>query len=232
MIWEGVYSNIKEIPVYDFLDTEAWVQSQVKKLRSTIVNPNKIKEENLQLKSLLDSSRNVKVVDYGGSLALSYVALGCPRNVEYHVVETSAICCAASELDLEELANVKFHDHPDGIDFKYDILYTRTALQYAADWKKDLTLLLKGNPTIVSLAHTSCGDIPTYLTTQKWYETRVPYWFINQQELCDFMKSHGYSLILDELCQKIEDMFFDDEGNHSIPWSHILNHTKNLVFTA
>ncbi len=229
MIWKGVYSNIQEVPVHGSLDTQAWIDSQIKKLKSTLEDPTKLKEENQALRFLLGGS-SAKVVDYGGSLALSYAAMGCPDKIEYHVVETPSLCQAAVSLDIPELKNVRFHNDPN-INFEYDVLYTRTALQYANDWRHDLTSLLKTKPLWALLAHTSCGDIPTYLTTQNWYDHSIPYWFINQKELIDLMADLGYFLISNKKYQKIQGLFFDENGEHDIPWSHILKYTRNLVFT-
>lgn len=233
MIWKGVYSSLEELPPHTLLDSDEWVRSQVKKLESAIADPKKFKEENRLLSTIFaGGSYNIHVVEYGGSFALGYVATGCRPHIHYHVVETEAICRAAKSLSVPQLSGVSFYDSPKKIDFQYDVLYTRTALQYAADWKSDLITLLKGRPTMVGLSHTSCGNIPTYLTTQEWYGTSIPYWFINQKELCKLMKEQGYTLIWNKKYQKIEDLFFDKDGNHDIPSSHILKYTKDLVFTT
>lgn len=213
MILKGVYAHADELPPHENLDSDAWVQSQADKLRSAIVDPSRFAKENAKLQSVLSSLSDAKVVDYGGSFALSYMALGCPRSIkEYHVVETPAICNAAKNLDILGLEKVRFHDRSSDIDFHYDVLYSRTALQYADDWKEELSFLLKGNPLKVCLAHTSCGDIPTYLTTQNWYGVSIPYWLINQNELFALMGQHGYGLTENEECEDIEWLFFDENG--------------------
>lgn len=240
MIWKGVYDGASNIPSYTvLLDTNEWVDSQVKKLHSFVEKPSLALVDNQLLAKQIGiifpdgkkEKQPYRIVDYGGSLAFAYVGMQCPKNVKYFVVETDAICKKGTELLIPELVDVTFLSASTKIDFEYDILYMRTALQYAMDWKKELSGLLQMRPNTVLMSHTSCGDIPTYMTMQHWYGIWVPYWFINQAELVAYMAQFGYKLISERSSELIGHLFYDwTNGECGVPETHVLSTTMDLIF--
>ena len=110
---------------------------------------------------------------------------------------------------------------PDLLEF--DIGYIRTSLQYAEDWKGTLKELVKCNPNLLIFSDLSVGDIKTFLTLQSWGSQDIPYWFINKDELVEFVLSFGYKLT----CDKISGYIKDREG-----WESCKNYPREFQITC
>lgn len=227
MIWEGVYERWEELPPYDLLDLYEWDTKQRVKLKEVIEDSTLVCAESDFLLSTL-SFRDRTFVDYGGSLALTYQAIKEIVPIDaYYVIETPTIVRSGSSIFVDGVVHFHTIDHEPE---KIDVLYIRTALQYAQDWRKDLEALLKWNPNRIVLAHTSAGPVPTYLTIQHWYGKKIPYWFINEDELIEAITASGYKLDTKEVCENIRSGFLGGFGQ-VVPMDHILDTTINLSFS-
>lgn len=224
-IWEGIYQNHSELPFYKEFDSELWVTRQKEKLTDISINRNKYLIENRLLISIIKN--NDKILDYGGSLGLTYEALSQDYNLKYAIVETKTICEAGKNIFKDK---IQFYQEIPLLMESLDIVYIRTALQYAIDWKADLKKLLELKPCTIVMAHLSAGDIPTYLTLQKWYGTEIPYWFINESELIDLVEMYGYKIKHKAISESIIHWFKKSDGSFSIPKSHVLSETIDIIF--
>lgn len=227
MIWNGIYENWDALPPYESLNMEEWVEKQCQELLSLEKNKSPLRTRNEFFANRIHEDK--VVIDYGGSLGLAYAAWkDVLKFYEYHVIETPMICEKGRTLFKEEA--IVFHEEtPTNV--QPDAVYMRTSLQYAKDWKKDLNELLDLRPKKVIMAHTSCGNIPTYLTLQNWYGKHIPYWFINEEELNDILADKGYALKIRERYEDIRYGFRDPDGDIAFPETHVLNETANLYFT-
>lgn len=227
-IWEGVYSCWSDLPEYDIMGCTEWDEKQRKKLNDTREKTSKVFEESRFLLASL-SSADRTFLDYGGSLGLTYEAIKDVTSITgYHVIEAPLIVQSGSELFQDGV--VKFHTI-DVEPQEVDVLYVRTALQYAENWRSELDALIKWSPSKIVMANTSTGPIPTYLTFQNWYGKKVPYWFINDDELIEAITSHGYRLDHRSTCEDTIYGFVGDNGAYTVPEDMILKTTVNLRFT-
>lgn len=224
-VWEGIYKSYADLPVYKEFDSELWVIRQREKLEDVSKNTDKYLIENKLLMSVLQD--NASVLDYGGSLGLTYKALKPLFKLNYNIVETKTICDVGKNIFKNEIQF--FEKIPTNIN-SLDVLYIRTALQYAQNWKNDIINLLKLCPQKIVLAHLSSGNIPTYLTLQKWYGTEIPYWFINEIELTDLIESYGYRVINRGFSESIEHWFKKTDGSYSVPSDYVLMNTIDIIF--
>ena len=160
------------------------------------------------------------ILDYGGGVGISYMVIKDDFLVDYTVVEVEKICEAGQSIWKNE---VKFYSTTNFEMDNLDILYIKTSLQYAQNWKSTLENLLSFSPKTIILTDTACGNIPTFLTTQKWKGNDVLYWFISDKELIELVKNFGYKLVLNEPCTSINSQFTN------IPDDHILKESLNLI---
>jgi putative methyltransferase (TIGR04325 family) len=160
-----------------------------------------VSEENAFLPLLLaaaysDKTSSVRILDFGGGMGVSYVhaasAVPQPERIEYHIVEKPQVCREGRRLFAND-ARVHFHEEIPDFLAGLDVVYINSALQYVDDYRLLLRRLCALSPRFIFLARCSAGDIPTYATAQVTLPgQRLPYWFINKDELEAIFASFGY----------------------------------------
>jgi len=208
-IWEGIYQDIHEInAIGDGFNSDTWVnQSKVKvqKYLSAINERNVIPPAPLRPTSLplvaamLKTNRkgSPKIVDYGGGLGFSYLSFmqSCVQanKYQYHIIESREIYKAGEEMFSDP--NLFFHlDIRDLSGEKVSVVYMNSVLQYVADWKSLIANLVRLNPEIILMDDVPAGDIPTFATFQNYYESRIPCWFFDVNEIISLFETHGFCL--------------------------------------
>lgn len=192
--WKNVtYTSYDDLPKnVQSYDNETWAKKQIDRLENIEEELDAIKNRNSLLVEYVDrhNKNNISILDYGGGIGLTYFSLLSRTNktIEYNIVELPSICDAGQKASTP----IKFYE--DVPKKEFDIVYIRTALQYARDWKKTLRDLIRCNPKYIIFAHLSASDMPTYLTLQMWGDYLIPYWFINEQELFDHIRKYNYNI--------------------------------------
>jgi len=219
-LWEGVYRSFDDIDVeYDYAvgDSENWVKSQVDKVEN---NPIEFfEEQNKLLNSYSMKFIYPKIVDFGGSIGHSYLAID-NKNVNFVVIETEEICEAGKKF-YEDDSDIAFSSSISKLK-NVDIVYVRSALQYAKSPMKKLVQLIELNPRYFILCHLSAGNVESFVSLQEWYGHKIPYWFLNLSQIRRLFDDCGYEL---EMQSSYEDL---DQSN--FPAENKILHTKNLVF--
>jgi putative methyltransferase (TIGR04325 family) len=170
----------------------------------------------------------VRVLDFGGGMGISYVltaaSMGRSRSIEYHVVENRKICEEGAKL-FEGDGQIHFHSElPDALP-GLDVLYINSVLQYVEDYAGLLRTLCALSPRFILFARCSVGQMPTYASAQLNHPgKRIPYWFINVEELASILAEFGYLPI------------FMARGSYSIIQSNFepeyqIGSASNLLFT-
>ncbi len=215
-VWDGVYASFHEVrsSLDDCGDmgNDVWVDKSIARAKELLDDPalgNKDIELLAFACSALDS--DLRVVDFGGSLGFSYLPLKAhlPHWIDYHIVEMPEICQVAESV-FGDRYGLTFHTDIPKLD-KVDIVYLRTSLQYTEYWKHTLCLLSNLRPKHFLFCHLSAGDIPTYASTQLYYDRRVPYWFINIGELDKLMENLDYTLMCESPGKTIAQDNFAEE---------------------
>lgn len=151
-------------------------------------------------------------------------------NYEYHIIESTELCKAGEEI-LSGYNNLFFHPDVQGLAFeKADIIYMNSVLQYIADWKSLLAYLLGLKPKVFLMDDVPAGDIPTFATTQNYYESKLPYWFFNVSEIITFFESYDYPLeykskFFGTILGKIQETLMNN-----FPSQYQLDHPCTLLF--
>jgi putative methyltransferase (TIGR04325 family) len=212
-IWEGIYEHYRDVPASGpGFNGERWVKDSfdlvnelVRTRRQEQSNSRPSPGEGEKLLSLLCSltlrdKGEVKVLDFGGGSGAGYVYLADmlpdATRLQYHIVETTAMCRAGEEFFQGE-TNIQFFDSlpPDGSHF--DIVYINSALQYVEDYAGLIHQLCAYDPSFFLFVRLSAGKIPTFATAQRNVEGSVlPYWFLNIDELVQVFRKEGYSPLL------------------------------------
>jgi putative methyltransferase (TIGR04325 family) len=208
-IWDGVYGSFNETPTTgEGFRSQRWVNQSLKKVTSLLeqakdsssVPSTVVHRDNLLpfLASLIShGSERISILDLGGGLGLTFVSVSQSvdpqKDFEYHIVDLDTICEIGTELFKDD-DRIHFHSSlPESIS-AVDIVHMESALQYVGEWEDILGKLAEYNAEFFLFTNLAAGDIPTYATTQQYYESRIPYWFFNLDEVVTAVTNLGYSL--------------------------------------
>ena len=51
-------------------------------------------------------------------------------------------------------------------------------------------------PKYILLSDIFAGSIKSYATLQNYYDSKIPHWFLNLNEILDIFSSNGYELVM------------------------------------
>jgi putative methyltransferase (TIGR04325 family) len=179
---------------------------------------------------LLQGRDRLRVLDLGGGLGIGYMALleSLPRaaeRIDYTVVEVAGICSVGRNLFgsaitfLEQLPSSG----------AYDLIHSSSALQYIEDWHATLRELRGFATPWWLLSDVFAGNIPTFVTLQNYYGSRIRQWFLNFDELMTVIAALGYSLEMRSYvsCRRLDT--YDLLPMDNFPSSHRLDQTSHLL---
>lgn len=193
-VWEGIFANFDEVPASgDGFAGERWTRAIVKAQEpSTGVGC-------ILSKVLGDSvwrAPPVRILDFGGGAGGGYkqARKDLPTlELEYHVVEMANICEAGRKLFADD-PMIHFHSSiPESIK-SIDVAHFGSSIQYVRNWQKTLTDVARLGPRHIVFSDLAAGENPTYVSTQTYYESRIPVWFFNFNDFAEFLASLGYAL--------------------------------------
>jgi|TARA_B100000959_G_scaffold137420_2_gene144465 putative methyltransferase (TIGR04325 family) len=209
-VWEGVYSSWEEAPGDDdVFDGTVWIgkvtdraQKAVAAYRSSesvsLATLNKDYILSVAGGMLLSSLEDdLRVLDFGGSMAASYFPLIAsmpdPDKVEFHIVEGKIICERGKEV-LSDFPKLHFHQQLPQLPQPVHIVHAGSSIQYVLDWKGLLAEFTNYRPRLLILEDLMAGDIPSFITTQAYYGKKIRSWFLNINEIIEAVQDLGYQL--------------------------------------
>jgi putative methyltransferase (TIGR04325 family) len=210
-VWEGIYQSFSEVPVEGSgFDGETWIGNSLKKITALRDEAEKnvplpptsnYREALLPLLAGLvyNEHRGVRILDFGGGIGFNYyqTICGLPRTdgVEYHIVERETVCQAGRQFFGTTYNNLFFHAHLPQAKSGFDIAHSGSALQYIDDWKQLISQLCALSRKYLLLVDVPAGNIPTFVTAQNYYGSKIPTRFFNIKEFLSVVGSCGYDLI-------------------------------------
>jgi putative methyltransferase (TIGR04325 family) len=206
--WEGVYAGFEAIPgAKPGFDDDAWAAATLRsteQVRSDCSANGKVAvtgdNQLLPLVGVAAAAGGyLKVLDFGGGLGISFLhlcaSIAHPERVEYHVVETPRLCDEGSRFFTGE-PHIRFHAALPTAIADLDIVYLNSSLQYVEDYRALLVRLCALAPRFVLLVRCAAGKTPTFATAQVTLPgKRIPYWFLNVDELVSILRGLGYELV-------------------------------------
>ena len=230
-IWQGIYttfSQVKSQQEYPF-DTLTWAESQIREVNHILKN-NASAKSKYMLKTIFDihslSKKNIKILDFGGGLGITYISDFASVHVEslalYAIIERTELCGIGRSM-LGNYQNLHFFDRL--IEDEVDIVFCGSSFHYVDDWKKNLTSFSSLNPHIILFSDIPVGENIQFVTTQSYYNNKIPVRFFNITILSDFMTSLGYSLsYIKDMPNKYNSQL------HMFDIKHRVDSFKELVF--
>jgi putative methyltransferase (TIGR04325 family) len=206
-IWEGIYKAFTDVPqIGKGFSGEHWVRNSQKKAddlrrkaNGEIMPPATGFRESILpvIAAMLHSEMGrVRILDFGGGMGFTYYAvsrsLPDKEGVEFHIVEVEEVCRAGQDFYAGE-PGILFHPQlPDG---PFDIVSMGSSLHYIEDWRGILKSLCDYHSPYLLLSDLPAGDIPTYVSAQNYYGSKIPVWFFNVSEVIATVTDLNYRLI-------------------------------------
>jgi putative methyltransferase (TIGR04325 family) len=216
-IWEGIYDSFDQCPSCgQGYESERWILQEterVNSLRQAAKNDKTIPSAVSYRTNLLpflavttavhSKENKVTIMDFGGGLGSTYISVtaACANKqvVEYHIVDSKSIC-QVGKTYFKGDNHIQFYDHlPEELQ-AVDIVCLSSSIQYIKDWKGLLGEISKYDPLHIFLADVPAGDIPTYATVQNYYESKIPYWFFNVNDIISEMSSIAFKVVFKSSC--------------------------------
>ena len=244
-VWSGVYQSFSDCGASsDAFDSERWIGKQQIKCRAALDGLENTENEQFVSKNYplalvtalaLGSKPSLSIMDFGGGMGLQYLELlvkvpDASKSVTYFVVEGQKLI-EALPIKMMEYPRLFFSSDLQGIDMPIDMIHIGSTLQYIDDWQGLLSLLIETyNPKHFVFSDLLAGDIPSFVTTQIFYEQRIPMWFFSATEVLGFLKSKGYSCLYRE--KYVHKILDQDEifPNFDLPLKYQIDRSMNLVF--
>ncbi len=210
-IWEGIYPDFQSAMQHakgPGFSGDAYLTRSLKAakeclaaLKSDMPIPAFHKQRSTYLSPIvammLVRKRQVEILDFGGGLGIGWMTLAesIPADLErvsYTIVEVPAVNSCGAEL------------HEGGIKYiseipkvgNFDLVHAASSFQYIENWQELVKQFVNLNPEYILLSDVFAGLIKPYATLQNYYESRIPHWFLNLDDLLDTFNRHGYRLIM------------------------------------
>lgn len=213
-IWEGIY--------YSFEEAEAFVTGKgfsgdiyndrtlnsAKECLDSLKNGKPIPSFHKQRSNMLppvvammlskQSYSPLRILDFGGGLGIGYLTLieSIPDHtcgIDYTIVEVPEICEVSKKLYKNEELLFISKLPSEG---SYDLVHSASVLQYIEPWKDILKDFSNFGPQYILLSDVFAGNVPTFVTLQKYYDSKIKHWFFNLDEYLAAFRELGYQLIM------------------------------------
>lgn len=204
-IWEGIYKEFSDLgELENAHDSNTWHESELKKINQQISNFNRGIVNSSSIENLLsvlvgsiyNLNNTIRILDFGGGLGHSYFPLriNLPDcfNLKYLIVENKSMCKLGNEVN-KDFDEIFFYSRIK--EQKVDLIFAKSSLHYVSNWKQLLKKFKKLSPKYLIISDLPASENKTFVTSQKYYDYKIPVRFWNINEFLNFMDSMGYKLI-------------------------------------
>lgn len=156
---------------------------------------------------MLESKDRLRILDFGGGLGIGYMTLAESIShhaelLDYTIVEVPEICDVGRGLFSKGVTYL------DSLPSQgtFDLVHSASALQYIEDWQQVLKSLSGYGAQYALFSDVFAGPIPTFVTLQNYYGSRIRHWFLNLDELLEVVTSIGYRQVMKSFvnCRRLE----------------------------
>jgi putative methyltransferase (TIGR04325 family) len=210
-IWEGIYPDFQSALAEakgDGFSGEVWRLRSLQAAKECLVAlksdkpiPAFHKQRSthlpLTVAMILSDKKKVNILDFGGGLGIGRMTLAesIPvelNRIEYTIVEVPEVCQIGRDLHAGKVMYTSVL--PTAA--KFDLIHAASSLQYIESWQDLVAKFAAIKPEYVLLSDVFAGSIKSYITLQNYYESKIPHWFLNLNELLDTFSSYGYRLAM------------------------------------
>ena len=241
-IWDGVYKNFDSTGYNEIsqgFSSQKYLDNNLKDLLKVKNNTKYLNRFTQRYKNFdkfiikLLSDKNIKklkILDFGGGFGNGYLLLNKKldkknfKKIEYYILDIPKIIKISKKI----LPNVNYLDKIPNK--KFDIVVSSSSIQYIDNWKKIIDKLCKLDSEYLIFYDLFIGKFKSFVTLQKYYETLIPHWFINENSFSNQITKNGYKKF------KIEDTFLRRLGKinnlnmRNFNKGNRIKNTKNIIY--
>lgn len=145
---------------------------------------------------MLGDRQRVRILDFGGGLGIGYMTLAESlandlERVDYSIVEVAEVCAVGRQL-FEGVSYLSALPAAGS----YDLVHAASSLQYVERWQDLIERFAALDSRYILLSDVFAGAMDTFVTLQNYYESRIPHWFLNLEELLATCAKLGYRLAM------------------------------------
>lgn len=244
-IWDGVWALFAEAPAFGpGFNGPIWLNRSIEAARDAerLLETSEPLDYALRQRYallptitalLLGEKPRVRILDFGGGLGIGFIVLAktvqeARNRLDYVVVEGKTICQAGRELFAGKLGPTFTSELRD--DEPYDIVHTASTIQYIEDWKGLIASLADYRARYLVLADAFVGNVGSYVTLQKYYDSRLRHWMVNRDEMVGEVQRHGYTLALQSVCDARSLGRYGPLPMQNFPPEMRIDHSAHLLF--
>ncbi len=133
--------------------------------------------------------------------------------------------------EFEGFENLYYYDDLKKVDGLMDVCHIGSTLQYIDNWEGLLSNINeKFKPKYFVFSDLLTGDVPTFVSHQKFYGKRVPCRFFNLKEVIDYCHNLGFEMLYkSKFISKILNQT-DVFPNNGLPKEYRIDRASNLIF--
>ncbi len=208
--WQGIFANFRDAEAdAAVFEGKVWLDKVVDRAQSALdrstggaIAPVAVTTDYalpLVAGAVAQRDRPLRILDFGGGMATSYVPLRAmlPREqaIDFVVLENAAIGDRGRTIFASDPA-VRFRTDMPLPPEQFDIVHFGSSLHYVDDWMGTLAAVRALEPKYVLFADLTAADNRTFVTTQRFHERRIPVRFWNVDEFIEAVCALGFELAL------------------------------------
>jgi putative methyltransferase (TIGR04325 family) len=216
IIWEGIFTNFNEIQrTENIYESERWLASNLERARQVIDEEglftyrSRIARDyplKMAVLAALESNNRVSILDVGGGYGKHLMEIqstfqDIESRIDFYILENSVLS-HFYKMNIKLPDNVIFIQNISEIaNFQagVDVLHFGSVIQYFTNLKVELSEILRSSKARwIVFSDLMAGDIETFVTVQNYYGLRIPFRFVNFEELNTMVSDLGYYLLVKE----------------------------------
>lgn len=215
-IWEGVFANFNEIQgTENIYEGERWLASNLERSRKVIDTEGHFTYRSriardyplkMAVLAALESKVKISILDVGGGYGKNVMEIqstfqDIESRIEVFILENIKLS-NFYKMNIKMPKNFKFIQNISEIGeskTSIDILHFGSVVQYFQNLKVDLSSILQpSKPKWIVFSDLMAGDIQTFVTVQNYYDSKIPFRFVNFEELNKILVDLNYDLFVKE----------------------------------
>lgn len=245
-IWEGIYGSFAEAraegagfdgPTHKARATDA-ARVALEAVRSGRPIPLILKQRSAVLPPVvaccLSESPSIRILDFGGGLGIGCLTLleSVPQiasKLDYQVVDLPEVCNSGRVL-FDDAKNITFTETLPPVGPLVTIVYSSSAIQYVDSWREVIEKLAAYRADYILLSDVFAGNVETFCSLQTYYDSKIPQWFFNIDDLVGSLAAGGYRLQMKT--RAVVTLLDRDDGPpmDNFPATHRIPETLHLLF--
>jgi putative methyltransferase (TIGR04325 family) len=208
LLFEGVFDSLDQAKakinitqngklLFSYVNNIKWIKKQKLLLDAALLGH---RNRNFSLLNFIDGNKDLRVLDFGGGIGwgFQYASQLC-NNLSYYVLETPESNCIFEKYWTTSKKKPNFVSDHKEIKTGIDIIYVNSVLQYLGNNDEFINVISAYSPEKIIIDELVFSSSEEFYTLQNYWDTPIPYRFLNLIDLIANIENLGYKVLLKEL---------------------------------